>query len=109
MIKLVMLFRRPKERPEQLITDVMGRLVPRCRAIPGLIRLEVAPTHGGLEVGKGDRRGPPFLMLELYFPDRETFDSALVSAEGHGTMDDLIEISGHEVNVFVAEVRPISV
>jgi hypothetical protein len=109
MIKLVVLFRRPNERPEQLITDVMGRLVPRCRSIPGLTRLEVAPTHGGLDVGKGDRRGPPFLMLELYFPDRSAFDLAMVSGEGHATMDELIEISGREVNVFVAEVRPVSI
>jgi hypothetical protein len=109
MIKLVILFRRPDKRPEQLITDVLGKLVPRCRSIPGLTRLELAPTHGGLDVGKGDRRGPPFLMLELYFPDRAKLDAALVSDEGHGAMDDLMDISGREVNVFVAEVRPVPI
>jgi hypothetical protein len=109
MTKLVVLFRRPRQRPEQLVADVLGKLVPRCQSMPGLSRLEVASTHGGLDVGKGDRRGPPFLMVELYFPDQATLDAAMVSAEGRGVIDDLIRISEHEVNAFVAEVRPMSV
>ena len=106
MVKLVILFRRPRDRPEQLVGNVLNTLVPLCRSIPGLERLEVSSTHGGLEVGKGDRRGPPILMLELYFADRATFDQALVSAEGHEAINQTLEISDRELNAFVAEVRP---
>jgi hypothetical protein len=102
----VILFRRPTNQPERLETDVLGTLVPRCRAIPGLERLEVSSTHGGLEAGKGDRRGPPALMLELYFADRTAFDAALVSAEGHDAINYALDISDREFNAFVAEVRP---
>jgi hypothetical protein len=111
MVKLVAQFRRPDD-PEQLLADVVGRVVPHCRTIPGVERVALASAEDALaEVEavagqKGDRRGPPFLIAELYFPDRTAFDDALATPEAESALGELLDVCNREVHIFLADVQP---
>ena len=111
MVKLVAQFRRPAH-PGQLLADVVGLVLPQCRTIPGVQRIELASTSGPLvDVGaiqghKGDRRGPPFLIAELYFADRDAFEAALATPQAEVALGKLLDDDNREVHLFLADVHP---
>lgn len=111
MVKLVAQFRRPAD-PEQLLADVVGRVVPRCRTIPGVESVALASAGDDLaeveavQGQKGDRRGPPFLIAELYFADRTAFDQALATSEAEAALGELLDVCNREVHIFLADVEP---
>jgi hypothetical protein len=109
MVKLVAQFRRPKD-PEQLLADVVGLVLPRCRTIPGVERVDLAFADeddlagvGVLQPQRGDRRGPPYLIAEMYFADRTVFDDALATPEAEGALGELLDVCDREVHVFLAD------
>lgn len=110
MVKLVAQFRRPDD-PEKLLADVVTLVVPHCRQIPGVERVELASTDDdvpdvALVSGqRGDRRGPPFLTAEIYFPDRTTFDDALATPQAEAALGELMDVANREVHVFLADVK----
>ncbi|MGE5139745.1 MAG: EthD family reductase [Rudaea sp.] len=75
MVKLVALYRKPSD-VEAFERDYFLTHVPLINKVPGLQRLEVSRVTGA-------PRGEPdfFMMAEMYFPDRETMDQAMLSPE----------------------------
>ncbi len=110
MVKLVAQFRRPAD-PEQLLADVVGRIIPLCREIPGVERVGLASAGDDLadveavKGQKGDRRGPPFLIAEIYFSDRTAFDDALATDEAETALGELLDVCNREVHIFLADVE----
>lgn len=110
MVKLVAQFRRPKD-PEQLLADVVGQVLPRCRTIPGVERVALASAGDeivdieAIDGHKSDRRGAPFLIAEVYFADRGAFDDALATPQAESALGTLLEVSNREVHVFLADVQ----
>ncbi|MDX6666545.1 MAG: hypothetical protein QOG68_2751 [Solirubrobacteraceae bacterium] len=80
---------------------------PLCRELPGLRRIELSSPFDTLSVAdrRGDRRGPPFLVSELYFDDRAAFDRAMTSPAGRAVMADLEVFAKDEVSMYIADVE----
>ncbi len=98
MIKLVALFRRPDDAGEfdAHYQDVHAPLMSK---VPGLQRMEVTRDMRAF-------RGEPeyYLMTEMYFPDRETFDVAMQSEENRAAGKDLMGFARDYVTMFYGEV-----
>ena len=88
MIKLVALYKRPADVEEfdRHYNDIHSPLIAK---VPGLERMEVTRNLKAF-------RGEPeyYLIAEMYFRDKETFDTAMVSDENSGSP----RVSRHERN-----------
>jgi len=98
MIKLVALFKRPEDvgafdrHYEQTHSPLM-------RAVPGLLRMEVTRN---LQAFRGDPEY--YLVAEMYFADKETFDAAMQSDENRAAGKDLMSFAKGYVTMFYGEV-----
>jgi hypothetical protein len=101
VVKLVALYRRPRD-PQAWMQEFLTVVEPEFRALPGLERLELAQPEDVFS--GGDRRGAPFLMLELYFADRAVLDRAILAPEGKAIRERLLA-DPRDVSLFVADVR----
>lgn len=99
MIKLVALFKRPEdtaafdEHYEQVHAPLM-------QMVPGLVRMEVTQNIQAF-------RGEPeyYLVAEMYFQDKETFDAAMASEENRAAGKDLMSFARPYVTMFYGEVE----
>lgn len=98
MIKLVALFKRPNNAEEfdAHYTQVHAPLMQR---VPGMERMEVTRDFKAF-------RGDPeyYLMAEMFFPDRQTFDTAMASEENRAAGKDLMGFARDYVTMFYGEV-----
>lgn len=82
---------------------------PLCHRLPGLRRMELSSPFDALPLPGsdtgGDRRGTPFLIAELYFDDRPTFDQAMTSPEGQAMLRDLEEFASGTAQLYLADVE----
>ena len=107
MLKLVATFRRPAE-PQEWMNRFLTVHEPLCHRLPGLRRIELSSPFDALPLpggGSGDRRGTPFLVCELYFDDRRSFDQAMTSPEGQEMLRDLEEFAQGDVQLYLADVE----
>jgi uncharacterized protein (TIGR02118 family) len=99
MIKLVALFKRPQDTGEfdAHYTDVHA---PLMQKVPGLERMEVTRNLQAF-------RGEPeyYLVAEMYFRDRESFDAAMSSEENRAAGKDLMSFAREYVTMFYGEVE----
>lgn len=99
MIKLVALFKRPQDTGEfdAHYADVHA---PLMRQVPGLERMEVTRNLQAF-------RGEPeyYLVAEMYFRDRESFDAAMSSEENRAAGKDLMSFAREYVTMFYGEVE----
>ena len=99
MIKLVALFKRPQDTGEFDVhyADVHA---PLMRKVPGLERMEVTRNLQAF-------RGEPeyYLVAEMYFRDRESFDAAMSSEENRAAGKDLMSFAREYVTMFYGEVE----
>lgn len=99
MIKLVALFKRPQDTGEfdAHYADVHA---PLMRKVPGLERMEVTRNLQAF-------RGEPeyYLVAEMYFRDRESFDAAMSSEENRAAGKDLMGFAREYVTMFYGEVE----
>ena len=98
MIKLVALFKRPEdvEAFDRHYNDVHA---PLMRAVPGLERMEVIRDLKAF-------RGEPeyYLIAEMYFRDKESFDAAMASDENRAAGKDLMSFAREVVTMVYGEV-----
>lgn len=82
---------------------------PLCHRLPGLRRMELSSPFDALPLpgagSGGDRRGTPFLVSELYFDDRRSFDQAMTSHEGQAMLRDLEEFAAGMAQLYLADVE----
>jgi len=98
MIKLVALFKRPEdtagfdEHYEQVHAPLMQQ-------VPGLVRMEVTRNIQAF-------RGEPeyYLVAEMYFQDKQSFDAAMASDENRAAGKDLMSFAREYVTMFYGEV-----
>ncbi len=99
MIKLVALFKRPEdagafdEHYEQVHAPLMQQ-------VPGMVRMEVTRNIQAF-------RGEPeyYLVAEMYFQDKESFDAAMASEENRVAGKDLMSFARPYVTMFYGEVE----
>src|SRR5688500_10177317 len=98
VIKLVALFKRPQDVEEfdRHYTETHAPLMAR---VPVLERMEVTRNLQAF-------RGEPeyYLIAEMYFRDRESFDAAMASEENRAAGKDLMSFAREYVTMFYGEV-----
>ncbi|HVF99963.1 MAG TPA: EthD family reductase [Chloroflexia bacterium] len=99
MIQLVALFKRPQDSGE-FDAHYAGVHSPLMRKVPGLERMEVTRNLQAF-------RGEPeyYLVAEMYFRDRESFDAAMSSEENRAAGKDLMSFAREYVTMFYGEVE----
>lgn len=99
MIKLVALFKRPEDVEEfdKHYTEVHAPLMGR---VPSLERMEVTRNLRAF-------RGEPeyYLIAEMYFRDKESFDAAMASDENRAAGKDLMSFAREYVTMFYGETE----
>jgi uncharacterized protein (TIGR02118 family) len=98
MIKLVALFKRPDD-VETFDRHYEDTHSPLMSAVPGLLRMEVTRN---LQAFRGD--APYYLIAEMYFADKESFDAAMQSDENRAAGKDLMSFARDYVTMFYGEV-----
>jgi uncharacterized protein (TIGR02118 family) len=99
MIKLVALFKRPED-VEEFDRHYREVHAPLMAKVPGLGRMEVTRNLKAL-------RGEPeyYLIAEMYFRDKETFDAAMASEENRAAGKDLMSFARDVVTMVYGEVE----
>ena len=98
MIKLVALFKRPEDVGD-FDRHYEETHAPLMRMVPGLERMEVTRNLKAF-------RGEPeyYLIAEMYFRDRESFDAAMASDENRAAGKDLMSFARDVVTMVYGEV-----
>ena len=99
MIKLVALFKRPED-VEEFDKHYNETHAPLMGMVPGLERMEVTRNLRAF-------RGEPeyYLVAEMYFRDKESFDAAMASDENRAAGKDLMSFAREVVTMFYGEVE----
>jgi uncharacterized protein (TIGR02118 family) len=98
MIKLVALFKRPED-VEEFDRHYEETHAPLMRKVPGMERMEVTRNLRAF-------RGEPeyYLIAEMYFRDKESFDAAMASEENRAAGRDLMSFAREVVTMVYGEV-----
>jgi uncharacterized protein (TIGR02118 family) len=98
MIKLVALFKRPED-VEEFDRHYDETHAPLMGKVPGLERMEVTRNLKAF-------RGEPdyYLIAEMYFRDKESFDAAMSSDENRAAGKDLMSFAREVVTMVYGEV-----
>ena len=100
MIKFVALYRKPADE-EAFLRHYAEVHTPLVRRTPGLARLEVT------RFTRNPAGGDPafFLMAEMYYPDLETFKTAMKTPENAAAGRDLTSFAGDVVTLLQGETQ----
>src|SRR5919202_599971 len=98
MIKLLALFKRPEDVEEfdHHYREVHAPLMSR---VPGLERMEVTRN---IQAFRGEP--PYYLVTEMYFRDRASFDAAMASEENRAAGKDLMSFASEQLTMVYQEV-----
>jgi uncharacterized protein (TIGR02118 family) len=98
MIKLVALFKRPED-VEEFDRHYEDTHAPLMRKVPGMERMEVTRNLRAF-------RGEPeyYLIAEMYFQNKESFDAAMASEENRAAGKDLMSFAREVVTMVYGEV-----
>lgn len=98
MVKLIALYERPEDEAG-FMKHYEEVHTPLVRKTPGLERITVnrvtADAFGG--------EPPYFMIVEMHYPDRATFDSAMRSEENRAAGKDLMGFAKGLVTLLVTE------
>jgi len=96
-VKLIALYKRPED--EKAFLDHYENVhAPLARKVPGLEKLVVNRVTGSPRV-----EAEYFLIAEMHFPDRATFDAAMASEENRAAGKDLMSFAKGMVTILFAE------
>jgi uncharacterized protein (TIGR02118 family) len=96
MVKLTILYKQPVD--EAFFEGRYNANLALMEKLPGITRRQACVV-----LGNPTGRSPYSRILELYFTDYETLDSALLSPEGRAAGADLMQFAGESELIF-AEV-----
>ena len=99
MIKMLALYKRPED-VEEFDRHYRDTHSPLMRAVPGLERMEVIRNLSAFG-------GEPeyYLIAEMTFRDRESFDAAMASPENRAAGKDLMSFARGLVTLVYGEVE----
>ena len=98
MYKLIALYQTP-ENPDEFWAHYNDVHLPLVRKVPGLAKLVVSRVTANAMGGEA----PFFMIVEMAFPDRATFDAAMASPENRAAGRDLMSFAGGKVVLMAAE------
>ena len=98
MIKLVALYKRPEDTAA-FDEHYDQTHAPLMQHVPGLLRMEVTRNIQSF-------RGDPeyYLVAEMYFRDKASFDAAMASEENRAAGKDLMSFARPYVTMFYGEI-----
>lgn len=99
MIKLVALYKKPEDAAsfEAHYNDVHAPLMGK---VPGILRMEVTRN---LKAFRGEAEY--YMIAEMYFQDRQSFDAAMASEENRAAGKDLMSFARDYVTLLYGEVE----
>lgn len=101
MIKLTALYGHPTSKDD--FEDHYARVhIPLARTIPNLERIETAMV----QARPGGGTPPYYRVAELWFADRMTMDSAMISEQGKAVAADVAKFATGGATLLVADVDP---
>ncbi len=98
MTKLIALYKKPDD-PEAFLKHYREIHIPLVAKTPGLQEATVNLVKGSPMGGDPEF----FIIAEMRFPDRETFDTAMASPENRAAGKDLMSFAKGLVTLLVAE------
>lgn len=98
MTKLIALYKKPDD-PDAFLKHYRDVHIPLVEKIPGLKNATVNYVKGAPMGGEPEY----FLIAEMEYPDRETFDKAMASEENRAAGKDLMSFAKGLVTLLVAE------
>ncbi len=98
MIKLIALYKKPDDEAAFLkhYHDVH---IPLVEKVPGLARTVVNRVTASPMGGEPEY----FLIAEMHYPDKATFDAAMASAENRACGKDLMSFAKGRVTLLIAD------
>ena len=98
MIKLIALYKQPADKAA-FLDHYQNIHAPLAAQIPGVSRVVLAQVTANAMGGES----PYFMIGELHFPDRETFDQAMKSPQNKAAGKDMMSFARDLVTLIVAE------
>jgi uncharacterized protein (TIGR02118 family) len=98
MYKLIALYTQPDD-PDAFMAHYTDVHMPLVAQTPGLVSAQV--NRIAANVMGGD--SPYFLIAEMTYPDKATFDAAMASAENRAAGKDLMSFARGKVTLLAAE------
>ncbi len=103
MIKLIALYRRPDDEAA-FLRHYRETHLPLVQRTPGLMRTVLQRVTADALGGEP----PYFLVAEMHFPDRATYETAMRSPENRAAGRDLMSFAGGLVTLLVTEVLDVA-
>lgn len=97
MVKLVLLFKRPRD--ENAFEAGYVRTLPLLESMPGIVR-----RQANMVLGSPFGASPYYRILELYFDSFEVMDAAMTSPEGVAAGQALMGYAGNLVELIFVDV-----
>ena len=98
MYKLIALYDRPDDE-EAFMAHYTSVHMPLVQATPGLIAAKAWRVKANAMGGEA----PLFLVAEMSYPDKATFDAAMASKENRAAGKDLMSFARDKVTLLIAE------
>lgn len=98
MIRIVALYRKPED-PDQFMDHYVNVHLPLVRRTPGLAGLTVSRVVANAFGGEA----PYFLITEMSYPDKATFDAAMRSDENKAVARDASSFPKGILTVLICE------
>jgi uncharacterized protein (TIGR02118 family) len=100
MYKLIALYDQPDD-PDSFMAHYTDVHMPLVRKTPGLLKAEASRVHANAMGGTA----PYFLVAEMTYADKATFEAAMASAENRAAGKDLMSFARGKVKLLVAETQ----
>lgn len=98
MHKLIALYQQPED-PDAFLEHYNTVHMPLVRQTPGLQSAEAYCVHANAMGGEI----PYFMIAEMTYPDKATFDAAMASPENRAAGKDLMSFARGKVTLLVVE------
>jgi uncharacterized protein (TIGR02118 family) len=98
MYKLIALYQTPED-PDAFLAHYNDVHMPLVRQTPGLQDAKASRVKANAMGGEA----PYFLIAEMTYPDKATFDAAMASAENRAAGKDLMSFAKGKVTLLIAE------
>lgn len=98
MYQLIALYQKPDD-PAAFLAYYFDVHMPLVRQTPGLLKAEAYQVKANAMGGES----PYFLIAEMTYPDKATFEAAAASPENRAAGKDLMSFAKGKVTLLVAE------
>lgn len=98
MIKLIALYKKPEDE-EAFLKHYHEIHIPLVKKVPGLARTVINSVTASPMGGEPEY----FLIAEMHYPDKTTFEAAMASPENRACGKDLMSFAKGKVTLLIAD------